>query len=120
MKCLESEQREDSFFIVCELVRGMELLKVLEEHGAMQEVLAKAVIHKILQGVAHMHKNKFIHRDLKLENIFVKFSGNEIKIENLDEIKIVDLGFGKKIWNETTGFMGTPNYMPPEVFDNQP
>jgi len=82
----------------------------------MNEKLAREIFQKILIGVSHMHMNKFIHRDLKLENIFVKFGENN----SIDEIKIVDLGFGKKIWSQTTGFMGTPNYMPPEVFNNLP
>lgn len=75
----------------------------------MREDDAKKVFHKILIGCSHMHCNNFIHRDLKLENIFVKFKNKKINYEGLDEIKIVDLGFGKKLWTPTTGFQGTPN-----------
>jgi len=117
MKCTESERVENKFYIVCEYVKGKELISLLEEDGRMSEKLAKEIFQKILIGVSHMHMNKFIHRDLKLENIFVKFNNNS---KEIDEIKIVDLGFGKKIWSQTTGFMGTPNYMPPEVFNNLP
>lgn len=88
---------------------GNELLALLENHGALSEDLAIKIFKKMLLGVSHMHKNNFIHRDLKLENIFVKFIENKIGVDTVDEIKIVDLGFGKKIWSETTGFMGTPN-----------
>lgn len=109
MKCLECEKRDDQFYIVCEFVNGKELISLLEDNGCMNESLAKEVFRKILLGVSHMHKNNFVHRDLKLENVFVSFGGKEFKIENLDEIKIVDLGFGIKIWSQTTGFMGTPN-----------
>jgi len=82
---------------------------VIEDNGSIDESIAKEIMHKILQGVSHMHKNNFIHRDLKLENVFVTFRGHELTLNNLDEIKIVDLGFGKQIFNEITGFMGTPN-----------
>lgn len=67
-----------------------------------------------------MHKNQFIHRDLKLENVFVKFKSGDITTNNIDDVKIVDLGFGSKIWSSVSGFMGTPNYIPPEVFEHQP
>jgi len=55
---------------------------------------------------------------LKLENIFLKFkkSGNQ---EVVDEIKIVDFGFGVKADKHTKGIMGTPNYMPPEALKKQ-
>lgn len=70
--------------------------------------------------MSHMHKNQFIHRDLKLENVFVKFKSEDMTTNNIDDVKIVDLGFGSKIWSSVSGFMGTPNYIPPEVFEHQP
>jgi hypothetical protein len=39
----------------------------------------------------------------------VRFKGNKVNFNEIDEIKIVDLGFGKKIWTPTSGFQGTPN-----------
>lgn len=86
----------------------------------MQENFAMHVFKKILLGVSHLHKNQFIHRDLKLENVFVCFKDKEIKKDSVTDVKIVDLGFGAKIWSSVSGFMGTPNYIPPEVFDHKP
>jgi len=62
----------------------------------LTETKAKKIFHKILIGCSHMHKNNFIHRDLKLENIFVKFKTEKVDYSAIDEIKIVDLGFGKQ------------------------
>lgn len=76
----------------------------------MQEVFAMTVFKKILHGLGHMHKNQFIHRDMKLENVFVCFKDKtKISTDSVTDVKIVDLGFGAKIWSSISGFMGTPN-----------
>jgi len=90
-------------------VNGYELFELLVKHGSMNENFAREVFKKILKGVSHMHKNQFIHRDLKLENVFIKFNQGNIDFKSLEDVKIVDLGFGQKIWSSVSGFMGTPN-----------
>lgn len=62
----------------------------------------------ILIGVNHIHNNNIIHRDLKLENIFLKFKKQGVA-EVVDEVKIVDFGFGIKCDKNIKGLMGTPN-----------
>lgn len=119
MKLIDCKIKDGKFYLVCEFVEGHELINLLETYGPMSEENAKGIFHKLLLGVSHMHQNYFIHRDLKLENIFVIFKNNKVDFNNIDEIKIVDLGFGKKIWTPTSGFLGTPNYMPPEVFNGE-
>lgn len=67
----------------------------------------------------HIHLAKIIHRDLKLENIFLKFK-KQGNAEVIDDVKIVDFGFGIKSDKNTKGLMGTPNYMPPEALKKLP
>jgi polo-like kinase 1 len=45
-------------------------------------------MHQLLLGVKYLHENKMIHRDLKLENLFLN--------DNM-ELKIGGFGFATKL-----------------------
>ncbi len=66
----------------------------------------------LLEGVAYLHDNGMMHRDLKLENIMVKkdTSGQVVPV-------IVDLGLAE--YTSATKYLytrcGTPGYVAPEV-----
>ena len=63
-----------------------------------------------------MHRNGYVHRDIKLENIMIQTINNEKLI-----VKIVDFGFAEKINLESlVSRAGTPGYIAPEIFDSKP
>lgn len=82
-------------YLVCEYVTGKELLEVLDEKGALPEADACKILKQVLRGASHMHSQNIVHRDLKLENILVRFDRKD-SIED-DSVKIIDLGLGTKI-----------------------
>ena len=62
----------------------------------------------------HLHANNIIYRDLKPENILIDSKGN---------IKLADFGICKVLDDcdrLTTTFVGTAEYMAPEVFNKNP
>ena len=61
-------------------------------------------------GVAYMHKQGVVHRDLKLDNILLDSHGN---------VKIGDFGVSRRIQLDQTLYeqCGTPTYIAPEVMD---
>jgi len=111
MKLIEYQTISPNLFLVCEFFDGKEILEILDKYGNFSEQDAKTVIFNVMIGTSHIHSKNIIHRDLKLENILVHRVGNRI-----EKVKIIDLGLGTKIVGETSGFLGTPNYMPPEVY----
>eukprot|EP00943_MAST-04B_sp_MAST-4B-sp1_P008122 g8122.t1 len=62
----------------------------------------------VLDALDYMHSNDVIYRDLKPENIMIDYNGYA---------KVIDLGFAKilKSGERTYTFLGTPDYMAPEI-----
>lgn len=71
------------------------------------------VMREIIRGLAVLHKNKQIHRDLKSDNILLSESG---------DVKIADFGFAVQLTKERemrNSTVGTPAWMAPELIRKQ-
>lgn len=103
--------------IVTELMKNGSLDSYVKDYldskGMKNEVLNPTVRTKILFGIAatmkQVHKRNVIHRDLKLENVF---------LDDNKEPRIADFGLAKVMVNKVdmTMVVGTPFYMAPEIF----
>ena len=63
---------------------------------------------QILDGIAKIHEQNFVHRDIKVENVFVDETGT---------LKIGDLGFCERIDQPINEIGGSEHYMAPEIFE---
>jgi hypothetical protein len=54
----------DKVYLVMELLIGGELLDVVSERGSLEPIEAGNIIKQVAEGVAYMHKNGIVHRDL--------------------------------------------------------
>ncbi|HVE41901.1 MAG TPA: protein kinase [Planctomycetota bacterium] len=102
------------FYIVMQFLEGRTLREVFDEMGAMPPDEVYSIIGDVARGLGAMHLAGLIHRDLKHENVIVTSDG---------KAKIMDFGLvrdaGAK--DEYQGFVvGTPPYIPPEIWLNRP
>lgn len=98
---------------------GGDLRKLLnkpENCCGLKESQILSLLNDIGSGIQYLHENRIIHRDLKPENIVLQDEGGKIIY------KIIDLGYAKDLDQGTlcTSFVGTLQYLAPELFDNKP
>jgi len=79
---------------------------ILEVHKKpLAEMECAAITHGALVGLAYLHKNNRIHRDIKAGNILLSERG---------VVKLADFGSASMI-SPANSFVGTPYWMSPEV-----
>ena len=111
-------------FLVMEFVQGRSLQEIMAEEGAMPPMRALELIQPICAGIAAAHRQKIVHRDLKPLNVMIQegvpvAEGAKILDFGLAKIKSGEL-LGSFIAAQTTGLMGSPFYMAPEQWSDDP
>lgn len=97
--------------IIMEYVSGGSLRSVLDKYGRLEEGVVAKYLKQALEGVAYLHENSIMHRDIKCANILVDQNGI---------IKLTDFGAAKHIsqsgdFTESKSLTGSPYWMAPEV-----
>lgn len=73
---------------------------------------ARPIVLWLLRVVKKLHERHIIHRDIKLENIMLRY------FNNLNDLVLIDLGFAREIdavnYIHTRG-VGTTEYESPEI-----
>ena len=118
VKYIENYEDEDYFNIVMELLDS-NLQKELKKNGKGFSLKTIKIILLQLNSILYlMHKENIIHRDLKLENILIKYKNIHL---NDFEVKLSDFGLSKHLENKnvTSTFCGTIINMAPEILENK-
>ncbi|GAA5897892.1 hypothetical protein JCM6882_005106 [Rhodosporidiobolus microsporus] len=103
---------ESSIYLVTELCAGGELFDYLVEHGRLSLNETRRIFGQLCLGVAYLHGEGVVHRDLKLENVLLDEEVN-VKIADLGFARETESGAGGGKWLET--HVGTVGYSAPEV-----
>ncbi len=108
-------------FYVMELLKGLELGKVMNQRGRLSPADVLPYLKQICHGLQATHEKGIIHRDLKPENIFVLDRESmvvkllDFGIAKLQQVGMGGAGGGGGISLTQTGMvMGTPLYIAPE------
>ncbi|KAH9498127.1 Mitogen-activated protein kinase kinase kinase 2 [Bulinus truncatus] len=109
------QQENKVLSIFMEYMPGGSVLDHMKTYGALTENVSRKYTKQILQGLAFLHKNVIVHRDIKAANVLR---------DNLGNIKLGDFGASKRLQTITsaTGLktaVGTPHWMAPEVINGE-
>jgi len=103
---------EDRLCLVMEYVNGGELFVHLSKERQFTEDRARFYGAEITSAIGYLHSRGIVYRDIKLENLLLDKDGH---------IKIADFGLCKeniKDDNTTNTFCGTPEYLAPELLED--
>lgn len=96
--------------IVLDYAKGGSLYNYLINHKKTPEDLARNFIVKLLKGISHIHTNKCVHRDIKIDNILLT------NPNDLLSFKISDFGLACDLKTDSLSEpCGTPGYVAPEI-----
>ena len=108
-KILEMFEDDEYILIAMEYINGGNLFSFVKKRRKLSEKTAKFLFRQIILGIKHIHSQKIVHRDIKLENILIDLNNN---------IKICDFGIGRILSSKKQILhdkCGTPMYMAPEI-----
>jgi serine/threonine protein kinase len=108
-----------SYFYAMEFVEGETLEKLIKRLGRLDVKLALEIAAQMAAGLAAVHEQNLVHRDIKPTNIMVR-----LKEERGVTAKIIDLGLAKTLdesafeagISSPGAFVGTPEFASPEQF----
>lgn len=101
--------------LVMDYFGGGSLRDVLKNQGNLPPAIALRITAVILETLAYAHGKNIVHRDIKPDNILFSDAG-VTSFE--DSLHITDFGISSIITADhakTTGMVGTPYYLPPEL-----
>lgn len=105
----------DTLALVMDYYGGGSLRDILQCQGTLPPAEALRVSATILETLAYAHGKNVVHRDIKPDNILFAATGEGV-LEN--SLHVTDFGISSIITADrakTTGIVGTPYYLPPEL-----
>src|SRR6516225_9343952 len=108
-----------NYFYAMEFVEGETLENLIRRSGRLEVKLALEIASQVAAGLAAVHKQRLVHRDIKSSNIMVSFDeggGVTAKIIDLGLAKAVDEPSAQTAISTPGAFAGTPAFASPEQF----
>ena len=111
--------QDGTFFLVMELLDGLDLETLVERFGPVEPERAVYLLRQACESLAEAHARGLVHRDIKPSNIFTCRMGLEV-----DFVKVLDFGLVKAMGDRDRqstlltapdSTTGTPAYIAPEI-----
>jgi len=117
--CYEQGSAKSGFFFVLEFCEGGSIDGLMNDFGGKLPVdVARPIMLQCLDGLAYAHRHRYVHRDLKPQNILLTAkNGGSAKIADMGLAKNFDLA-GFSNMTVTGSYAGTWEFMPKEQLVN--
>ncbi len=111
-----TEEEDGRLYLVTQLIPDGDLGGLLQSYGAPPPAMALDLIAQVADGLADAHAAGLIHRDIKPANVLLRRrdEGNQAYLSDFGIARLVNAEAGRQ-GGTTTGTMGTPTYMAPEL-----
>lgn len=73
IKLFKVYESEESINMILEYVEGGDLMRHLTMRNKFSEKTAITILQQVLEGLNYLHSRSIIHRDIKPDNIFIRY-----------------------------------------------
>ncbi|MFZ5833245.1 MAG: serine/threonine protein kinase [Planctomycetota bacterium] len=101
----------DRYYLVMEYVDGVDLLRLVQDEGRLEDARAADFVRQAAEGLAHAHSQHMVHCDIKPSNLLVNSHG-VVKILDMGLARVLEEGGSSKKPEER--ILGSVDYMAPE------
>lgn len=118
VRAYDADEVDGRPFFAMEFVDGIDLERLVREHGPLPPGLACEYIRQAAVGLQHAHERGLVHRNLKPSNLLLA------RNKDTGTIKVLDLGLALQFDRPSSEqsitltqlhtTLGTPDYMAPE------
>jgi len=125
IKLYDVKENNQNYYLVMEYCNGGGLSDCLEYHikqfrKPFSEEIVQYLMKQIVSGLSYLHGKHILHRDIKLDNILVKFDSEEDRQKKnmlKAKVKIIDFGFARYLHPKQLAFstLGSPINMEPGI-----
>ena len=114
----EAGEADGLLFIAMRYVEGTDLKKLLAEEGKLDPARAIALASQIADALDTAHEHGLVHRDVKPGNVLIA------RQRGREHCYLADFGLTKQSASETglpetEQFVGTPDYVAPELIEGE-
>nr|XP_060617487.1 mitogen-activated protein kinase kinase kinase 1 isoform X1 [Anolis sagrei ordinatus] len=118
IRMLGATCEKSNYNLFIEWMAGGSVAHLLSKYGAFKESVVANYTEQLLRGLAYLHENQIIHRDVKGANLLIDSTGHRLRI--------ADFGAAARLASKGTGagefqgqLLGTIAFMAPEVLRGQ-
>jgi serine/threonine-protein kinase len=110
------------FYLVQDYIQGETLAQEIRRRGRQGEGVVKQFLLEILPVLKFIHRNRIIHRDIKPSNIIRSEEDNRLVLIDFGAVRefLTDIDITTYFQPQTTQFVGTPGFAPPEQLALRP